>query len=112
MLLMRVIDGILRFVWFLTQGCVGGWGSGPQQTIGGFMNWNKVAKVKLKPKRSVLFELRDMDKKIVCKGDFEFVVGRMLELGGVIGRTHFILPSGWDVSKVYSDIKACSIGGV
>ena len=48
----------------------------------------------------------------MCKGDFEFVVSRLLELGGVIGSTHFILPSGWDVSKVYSDIKACSIGGV
>jgi hypothetical protein len=75
------------------------------------MNWNKVAKLKLKPKNVVLFELRSMDKKIVAKGDLDFVVGRLLGVGGVLGSSHFILPCGWDVDKVFNDISACTIGG-
>jgi hypothetical protein len=52
-----------------------------------------------------------MDKKIVAKGDLDFVVGRLLGVGGVLGSSHFILPCGWDVDKVFNDISACTIGG-
>jgi hypothetical protein len=65
---------------------------------------NKAAKKKISPQVH-LYELRDMQNKLVVKGRWDFVLNRFQELNGIIGKTHFFMPASWDAKSVYSDIK-------
>ena len=69
--------------------------------------WNirAIARKKIEriPKR-LWIELRDIDGRLIAKGDKDYVLKRFFELNGRLGETHFFMPASWQVAGILASI--------